>query len=166
MRKVVDGRPREGDRDLILHLAVCREYDEAIVGPPARSLLGALPNEAVEAAMRDEIGWARQHGPPEYLVLTSARASLFFASHRIASKIEAGVWAAAHDAEPAVIEAALARQRGGPSRDTDRRREAIRGPRRASDPASAGRHGRGPYRVGPMTRRPGGHSAYRTLRAE
>ena len=114
VRKVVDGRPREGDRDLILHLAVCREYDEAIVGPPARSLLGALPNEAVESAMRDEIGWARQHGPPEYLVLTSARAWLFFASHRIASKIEAGVWAAAHDAEPAVIEAALARQRGAP----------------------------------------------------
>jgi hypothetical protein len=62
--------------------------------------------------MRNEIGWAREHGPPEYLVLTSARAWLFFASHRIASKIDAGVRAAAHDAEPAVIEAALRRQRG------------------------------------------------------
>ena len=62
--------------------------------------------------MREEIGWAREHGPLEYLVLTSARAWLFFARHRIVSKIDAGVWAAAHDAEPAVIEAALGRQRG------------------------------------------------------
>jgi hypothetical protein len=111
-RKVVDGRLRDGDHDLVLHLAVCREHGEAIVGPPARSSLTALPEPALESAMRDEIGWARENGPPEYLVLTSARAWLFFATHRIASKIDAGAWAAARDAEPAVIEAALARQRG------------------------------------------------------
>jgi hypothetical protein len=62
--------------------------------------------------MLDEIGWAREHGPLEYLVLTSARAWLFFATHRIASKIDAGVWAAERDAEPAVIDAALGLQRG------------------------------------------------------
>ena len=112
VRNVVDGRPREGDRDLVLHLAVCRGHGEAIVGPPARSLLAALPEEAIVSAMRDEIAWARAHGPLEYLVLTAARAWLFSSTHRIASKIEAGLWAAAHDAEPAVIEAALARQRG------------------------------------------------------
>jgi hypothetical protein len=114
VRNVVDGRLREGDRDLVLHLAVCREHGHVIVGPPAHASLAALPEQAVESAMRDEIGWARENGPPEYLVLTSARAWLFFATHRIASKIDAGVWAAAHDAEPAVIEAALARQRGAP----------------------------------------------------
>jgi hypothetical protein len=111
-RNVVDGRLREGDRDLVLHLAVCREHGDAIIGPPARSALAALPGEAIESAMREEIGWAREHGPLEYLVLTSARAWLFSATHRIASKIDAGAWAAAHDAEPAVIEAALGRQRG------------------------------------------------------
>jgi streptomycin 3"-adenylyltransferase len=112
MRNFVDGRLREGDRDLVLHLAVCREHGDAIVGPPPRSSLAAVPEEAIESAMRDEIDWAREHGPLEYLVLTSARAWLFFATRRIASKIDAGVWAAAHDAEPAVIEAALGRQRG------------------------------------------------------
>ena len=112
VRNVVDGRLREGDPDLILHLAVCREHGDAIIGPPARSSLAALPEEAIESAMGEEIGWAREHGPSEYLVLTSARAWLFFARHRIVSKIDAGVWAAAHDAEPAVIEAALRRQRG------------------------------------------------------
>jgi Domain of unknown function (DUF4111) len=112
MPKVVDGRLRHGDRDLVLHLAVCREHGVAIVGPPARSVIASLPVEAIESAMRDEIGWAREHGPLEYLVLTSARAWLYFATHRIASKIDAGAWAAAHDAEPAVIEAALERQRG------------------------------------------------------
>ena len=84
----------------------------AIIGPPARASLAALPEEAIESAMGEEIGWAREHGPSEYLVLTSARAWLFFARHRIVSKIDAGVRAAAHDAEPAVIEAALRRQRG------------------------------------------------------
>jgi Domain of unknown function (DUF4111) len=112
VRNVVDGRLREGDRDLILHLAVCREHGNAIVGPPAHSSLAAVPEEAIESAMRNEIGWAREHGPLEYLVLTSARAWLFVATHRIASKIDAGVWAAAQDAEPTVIEAALGRQRG------------------------------------------------------
>lgn len=112
MQNVVDGRLREGDPDLILHLAVCREHGTAIVGPPAHSSLAAVPEEAIESAMRNEIGWAREHGPLEYLVLTSARAWLFFATHRIASKIDAGVWAAAQDAEPTVIEAALGRQRG------------------------------------------------------
>ena len=112
VRNVVDGRLREGDRDLVLHLAVCREHGDAILGPPPRSSLAAVPEEAIESAMRDEIGWAREHGPLEYLVLTSARAWLFFATRRIASKIDAGVWAAEHDAEPAVIEAALGRQRG------------------------------------------------------
>lgn len=112
---VVDGRLREGDRDLILHLAVCRGHGDAIVGAPARSSLAALPEEAIESAMGDEIGWARANGLPEYLVLTAARAWLFSATHRIASKIDAGVWAAGRDAEPAVIEAALERQRGAPA---------------------------------------------------
>jgi streptomycin 3"-adenylyltransferase len=110
--RVMDGRGRAGDPDLVLHIAVCREYAEAIVGPSARELLGEIPQEAVRRAMRAEIGWGRDHAPLEYLILTAARAWLFFDSGRIASKIEAGEWAAQRDPEPAVIRAALARQRG------------------------------------------------------
>jgi Domain of unknown function (DUF4111) len=110
--RVIDGRARAGDPDLVLHLAVCRARGLAVVGPPPRAALAAIPDATVLSSMRDEIGWARAHAPVEYLVLTSARAWLFAAARRIASKIEAGEWAAERYAEPGVIEAALARQRG------------------------------------------------------
>lgn len=44
----VDGREREGDPDLVLHLAVCRERGHAIAGPAPRGALGAIPGEAIE----------------------------------------------------------------------------------------------------------------------
>ncbi len=110
--KVIDGRAREGDSDLILHLVVCRDSGVAIVGPPPRSLLAEVPEKTILSAMRHEIRWARDHAPEEYLVLTSARVWLFVETHRISSKIEAGEWAAKRYPEPAVIEGALVRQRG------------------------------------------------------
>lgn len=113
--KTVDGRTRKGDPDLILHLAVCRQRGIAIVGPPASAALGDVPDQEILSAMRDEIRWARKHAPLEYLVLTSARAWLFFETRRISSKVEAGEWAAKRYGEPALIEAALARQRGARS---------------------------------------------------
>jgi Domain of unknown function (DUF4111) len=62
--------------------------------------------------MLHEIDWAREQAPPEYLVLTSARAWLFVETGRLGSKVEAGEWAAERYTDPDVIEAALARQRG------------------------------------------------------
>ncbi|MGZ8515242.1 MAG: hypothetical protein ACXWXA_09400, partial [Candidatus Limnocylindrales bacterium] len=53
--KVVDGRAREGDRDLVLDLTVCREYGLAVVGPPPMAALGVVPEETVLSVMRDEI---------------------------------------------------------------------------------------------------------------
>jgi streptomycin 3"-adenylyltransferase len=111
--KVIDGRGRAGDPDLVLHLAVCRAHGVAVVGPPPLATLANVPDQMIASAMHDEIGWARAHAQPEYLVLTSARVWPFAETHRIASKIEAGAWAAERYAEPSVIEAALARQRGG-----------------------------------------------------
>ncbi len=110
--KMVDGRARAGDPDLVLHLTVCRAHGLAIVGPPPRATLAAVPDEAIRAAMRNEIGWARAHASLEYLVLTSARAWLFAETRRLASKVEAGEWAAEHYSEPLVLDAALARQHG------------------------------------------------------
>lgn len=109
---VVDGRTRAGDTDLVLHLAVCRAHGLAVVGPPPLVALAAIPDQTVLSVMRDEIEWARNHAPLEYLVLTSARVWLFTQTRRIASKVEAGRWAARYYAEPAVIKAALARHRG------------------------------------------------------
>jgi hypothetical protein len=110
--RVMDGRGHAGDPDLILHIAVCRVAADAIVGPPAPELLGGIPDTAVRDAMRAEIAWGRTNAPPEYLVLTAARAWLFSETRRIASKMEAGEWAAERDPEPDVIRVALARQRG------------------------------------------------------
>ena len=74
--------------------------------------LAAIPDETVLSVMRDEIEWAPTRPPLDYLVLTSARVWLFAETRRIASKIEAGRWAARRYPQPAVIEAALALQRG------------------------------------------------------
>jgi predicted nucleotidyltransferase len=122
--KVIDGRRLDGDPDLILHLAVCREQGVAIVGPSPRSAFGLVSDGTILSAMRAEIDWAREGGPLEYLVLTAARAWLFATEGRIASKIEAGEWAAERYAEPDVVAAALARQRGADNavnRDTAER---------------------------------------------
>lgn len=111
--RLVDGRNREGDRDLVLHFAVCRLRGLTLLGPPPEATLAPVPAARVRSAMLDEIAWATVSAPPEYLVLTSARAWLFCETGRIASKVEAGEWAARRYPEPAVIDAALTCQRGG-----------------------------------------------------
>src|SRR5207245_9580107 len=106
------GRTREGDPDLVLHLFVARGHGRAVVGPPARDVFGAVPRSAVIIAMKNELAWARAHAPREYLVLTACRAWFFHALDRVASKVEAGRWAAGRYERPDVIEAGLARRPG------------------------------------------------------
>jgi len=115
--KVVDGRTREGDPDLVLHLFVARDHGRALVGPPARDVFGEVPRSAVIAAMKNELAWASAHAPREYLVLTACRAWFFHALDRVASKVEAGRWAAGRYERPDVIEAALVRQTGAGAPD-------------------------------------------------
>jgi hypothetical protein len=110
--RVVDGRTGAGDPDLVLHLAVGRQRGVTVFGPPPSVTLAAIRSEAVLAAMRDEIGWARANASLEYFVLTCARAWLFAETRQIASKVEAGEWAAQRYPDPPVIAAALSRQRG------------------------------------------------------
>jgi len=136
--KVVDGRAREGDPDLVLHLAVCRDRGEALVGPSPKTSLGPVPDAVVLSAMRDELRWARQHAPLEYLVLTSARIWLYVETHRIGSKVEAGEWAARRYPQPGVILASLLRQGGAealiPKEAADRLADHVE---RLAAPASA-----------------------------
>lgn len=110
--RAVDGRNGEGDRDLVLHFAVCRAVGVTLVGPPPEGTLASIPDREIRQAMLDEIAWA-SGAPLEYLVLTSARAWLFAATGRLVSKIEAGEWAAERYPAPEVIESALMVQRGG-----------------------------------------------------
>jgi|GEM_PF-1492444 streptomycin 3"-adenylyltransferase len=118
----VDGRPGGGDRDLILHIAVCRSSGHPLAGPAPEATLPSLSDAIVQQAMIDEIGWARGSGDPVYLVLTAARASEFARTRRLVSKVEAGK----ADAALPVVRAALARQRGvaSPIDPADARRYA------------------------------------------
>jgi streptomycin 3"-adenylyltransferase len=110
--RVTDGRSRDGDPDLVLHLAICRQHGLNVVGPPAADVIRAIPPQAVLDAIRGEIAWAREHAAPEYLVLTAARALLYAETGRFASKQHAGNLAAQRDERPAVIHTAIARLGG------------------------------------------------------
>ena len=112
LSRVVDGRTAPGDSDLVLHLAVTRERGVTLFGPPPALTIAAIPPETLLTAMRTEIGWARVNASLEYLVLTCARAWMFAQTRRIASKVEAGEWAAQTYSDAALIGAALARHRG------------------------------------------------------
>jgi streptomycin 3"-adenylyltransferase len=112
--KAVDGRARGGDRDLVLHLAVCRAAGLAVVGPPPTSTLAVVPVDEIRAAAIDEIRWAMEHDPPpEYVVLTAARAWRYVETGQIVSKTEAGRWAERRMPDTPVVAAALVRQQGG-----------------------------------------------------
>jgi streptomycin 3"-adenylyltransferase len=111
--RVVDGRQREGDRDLILHFAVCRAAGLTLLGPPPNETLASIPASDIRRAMLDEIDWAAAAAPPAYLVLTCARAWLFAVTDRIASKVDAGEWAAERYPATGLIKSALTLQRGG-----------------------------------------------------
>lgn len=112
--KTVDGRVHEGDRDLVLHLAVCREAGLAVVGPPPTTTLGVVPIEEIRTAAIDEIRWALEHDPPpEYVVLTAVRAWCYVETGQIVSKTEAGGWAERRTPDARLVAGALARQRGG-----------------------------------------------------
>lgn len=112
--KAVDGRAFGGDRDLVLHLAVCREAGLAVVGPEPTATLAVVPVEEIRDAAIDEIRWALEHDPPpEYVVLTAARAWRYVETGQIVSKAEAGQWAERRTPDTPVIAAALSRQQGG-----------------------------------------------------
>ena len=67
-RKVVDGHGHPGDRDLVLHFAVCsfaRLHDGLRRGALAPLVLTQLA---------DELTWAADHAPSEYAVLNACRA--------------------------------------------------------------------------------------------
>jgi hypothetical protein len=111
--RIVDERHREGDRDLILHIAVCRAAGLTLLGPPPDETLGSTSAGDIRLAILDEIEWAAAAAPLTYLVLTCARAWVLAATGRIASKIEAGEWSAERYSEPGLLESALTSLRGG-----------------------------------------------------
>lgn len=123
--KIVDGRGREGDPDLLLHLAVCRAKGRNVGESPAKSRLevfGAVPAKRIMAQLREELGWAARDAPRHYAVLNASRAWMYAATRQLVSKVAGGEWAVQQiqddDAVPdrddrlGLVKAALAKQIG------------------------------------------------------
>lgn len=122
--KIVDGRDHEGDPDLVLHFAVCREKGENLARHPAKSSLedvfGAVPRRRITAQLRQELGWAE--APRHYAVLNASRAWMYAVTRQLVSKVTGGAWALRRmqsddemtdqGGRMALIRAALAKQTG------------------------------------------------------
>jgi hypothetical protein len=112
-RKVVDGHGHPGDLDLVLHFAVCRRLDPDV--------FAEVPRALVLAQVADELTWAAEHNPSEYAVLNACRAWRYAVDGELVSKVDGGRWAEArlHGADRALVQAALACQRGEAGVDLD-----------------------------------------------
>ena len=111
--KVVHGGGLAGDRDLLMHYAVCREAGWPAAGPPARELIGLIPRAMILGYLADEMDWGMANAPEAYTVLNACRAMIFLTDDAIVSKIAGGETALARGTGPAsVIRRALGQQRG------------------------------------------------------
>jgi streptomycin 3"-adenylyltransferase len=111
--KVHIGAEATGDRDLVMHYAVCREAGWPVVGPPPRELIGSIGTEAIIGYLADEMDWGLAHAPEAYSVLNACRAMIFLTDHAIVSKIAGAETALRRGIGPVhLIRRALGQQRG------------------------------------------------------
>jgi hypothetical protein len=111
--KAVDGSSEPGDPDLVLAFAVCRRAGAAVAGPPPAEVFAEPPRAWLLERSAEELRWALEHQVPfAYRVLTACRAWRLLDEDVLDSKVGAGEWARPLLADPAVVDAALAAQRG------------------------------------------------------
>lgn len=102
-----------GDRDLLMHYAVCRAAGWPVCGPPPQDLIAVVPRRRILDYLAGELGWGIGHAPEAYAVLNACRALIYLTDHKIVSKIAGGEAALNRGTGPAeVIGRALAQQRG------------------------------------------------------
>jgi len=115
---VVPGAGHEGDPDLLLHCAVCREHGVAVIGPPPQRVFGPVERDRVLAAMRQELLWGLENASAAYAVLNACRAARYAEEGTLCSKVEGGRWyLRRHPDHPAVL-AALDPDLPRPTRET------------------------------------------------
>jgi predicted nucleotidyltransferase len=134
---VVDGSDRPGDQDLVIHFAMVRARGRALIGPePTELFLEPVRDSLIQAFLGD-IHWAKEEGAaaweghdmPElasmaYQVLNAARCWRYLESGELGSKVEGAGWLERRDPDPdtrALLDAALAYQRGGIPNQPDER---------------------------------------------
>jgi Domain of unknown function (DUF4111)/Nucleotidyltransferase domain len=110
---VVHGEEREGDPDLIAHLAMARQSGVALVGPFPEQVFPEPDRELLLKHFAEDLAWAVEHGHTAYAVLNACRA-LRFARHGVlCSKLDGGTWALDNGVgNRATVEAAWRRQAG------------------------------------------------------
>jgi streptomycin 3"-adenylyltransferase len=90
--RVVPGAGADGDPDLVLHAAVCREHAVPVAGPPPGTVFGPVGRDRLLAAMRDELAWASTHAPGRYAEQNAARALRYAQEDRLCSKQDGARW--------------------------------------------------------------------------
>ena len=111
-KTVVDGTTHEGDADLVLHFAVCREYGLALFGPLPEMLFPILPRAWMLEQMADEMRWAEEHADWGSGILNACRNLRFMEDGIIGSKDDGAEWAVHRGFEPVLVTTALALRRG------------------------------------------------------
>ena len=105
-RKVIDGRGHPGDRDLVLHFAVCHRI--------GFTPFPHVPRPLVISQLAHELTWAVDNAPSEYAVLNACRAWRYVVDGSLVSKVDGGRWAEARLPEPelTLVRTAVALQSG------------------------------------------------------
>jgi Domain of unknown function (DUF4111) len=106
------GGPSATDPDLLLHLAVCRRSGVTVSGPPPAEVLAEPPRAWLLERAAEELRWTVRHGSFADRVLNACRAWRLLEDGELGSKVDGGDWARGRVADPAVVDAALAAQRG------------------------------------------------------
>jgi streptomycin 3"-adenylyltransferase len=106
------GGPGAVDPDLLLYFAVCRRAGVAVRGAPPAEVFAEPPRAWLLAQAAEELRWALQHRGFTYRVLTACRAWRLLEDGELDSKLDGGEWARRRLATPALVDAAMAAQRG------------------------------------------------------
>jgi len=105
------GGPGATDPDLLLDLAVCRRSGVAVSGAPPEEVFAEPPRAWLLEQAAEELRWAVRHGSFADRVLNACRAWRLLEDGDLCSKVDGGEWARPR-ADPALVDAALAAQRG------------------------------------------------------
>jgi Domain of unknown function (DUF4111) len=106
------GGPGASDPDLLPYFAVCRRSGLAVTGAPPERVFAEPPRDWLLQRAASELRWALRHGSFAYRVLNACRAWRLLEDGVLCSKVEGGRWARRRLADPALVDAALAAQRG------------------------------------------------------
>lgn len=108
------------DHDLPSYFAVCRERGVAVLGPDPKEIFGDVDIRWVVHSWLADMRWAEQNAPQAYRVLNACRIWRSMEEGGFFSKMDGADWARERVEDPALIDAAMAFQRGMPGPPVDR----------------------------------------------